>query len=156
MHYSITFGETGATKNTWDDWKLVPESPPVIPSPSPKTNYVDIPGRIRGPLDLSEIPFGHLNYERITGSWTFIMWDDYWNTPDRKAVWESVRGWLHGKSTRIVLEEDPTHYFIGRFTVDPPVSSMGPFAIKVNFNLEPMRYNLSNDSIDTTWLPDLE
>lgn len=153
MHYSITFGEGNSTKNTWSDWKLVPESPPVIPSPRPKTNYVDIPGRIFGPLDLSTVPFGYMTWERMTGNWVFVMYDDYWHTPDRKAVYEAVRSWLHGRTTKIVLEEDPDHYFYGRFTVEAPRSGQGPFALQIGYDLEPVRYNTEDDSIDDEWLP---
>ena len=46
MGYSLTFvGDDNQSRNTYTDWNLIPESPPVVPTPSPKTNYVDIPGR---------------------------------------------------------------------------------------------------------------
>ena len=154
MHYSITFGSGNDTRNTWTDWKLVPESPPVIPTPDPKTNFVDIPGRAKGALDMSTVPFGCQVYERMTGSWTFVMYDDYWNTPNRVAVFEQIRGWLHGKRTRIMLEEDQQHLFYGIFTVTPPQSGIGPFVVEINYDLEPVRYNLNGEA-DTTWLPDV-
>lgn len=156
MGYSITFGTGNTTRNTWTNWKLLPESPPVVPPPKPKTNYVDIPGRARGPLDMSQIPFNRLNYERIIGSWNFIISDDYWHKANRKTAYENIRGWLHGKTTRMVLEEDVTHFFYGRFTVDAPNSGAGPFVIRITYDLEPLRYNVSNNTADTTWLPDVE
>lgn len=151
MYYSITFGEGNNTRNTWTNWNLIPESPPVIPSPKPKTNYIDIPGRLRGPLDASLIPFGTQTYERITGSWVFVMRDDYWYTPNRKQIADTVRSWLHGKRTKIVFEDDPNHYYYGLFTVDCQNSAKGPFSVQIGYDLEPVRYN-TNGTVDTSWI----
>lgn len=155
MYYSITFGAGNDTRNTWTDWKLMPESPPVVPPPKPKTNYVDIPGRIKGPLDLTAVPFGRQPYDRITGSWNFVICDDYWNDANRERCYEDVRSWLHGRVTRMQLEDDPAHLFYGRFTIEPPNSGMGPFVVRINYDLEPLRYNL-DDTADTTWMPDVD
>ena len=152
MYHSITFGASPNTKNTWTDWNLIPESPPVISAPKPNTNFVEIPGRIKGPIDASLIPFGHQTYERITGTWVFVMRDDYWHTPNPQNVYDTIRSWLHGKRTKIVLEDDSTHAFYGVFTVEAPQRSKGPFAIQITYDLEPVRYN-SNGTVDTTWLP---
>ena len=153
MYHSITFGEENNTRNTWSDWGLIPESPPLIDNPKPKTNYIDIPGRIQGPYDASLIPFGRQSFERPSGSWTFVMMDDYWHTPKPRLVHDLVRGWLHGRRTKIVLEDEPGFYYYGLLTVSPPVLSAGPFTIEISYDVEPVRYN-SDGSIDTTWIPD--
>lgn len=156
MGYSITFGAGNDTRNTWTHWKLLPESPPVVPAPKPKTNYVDIPGRLEGPLDMSIVPFNRQPFERITGSWNFVICDDYWHNADRKTTYESIRHWLHARVTRMVLEEDQVHYYHGRFTVDPPNTGMGPFVIRINYDLAPLRYNLADGTPDASWLPDIQ
>ena len=156
MNHSILFGGGNDTRDTWTNWKLLPESPPVVPPPKPKTNYVDIPGRIKGPLDMTKVPFNRQGYERITGSWNFVMCDDYWHNANRATGFENIRKWLHGRVTRMKLvDDDPNHLFYGRFTVDPPSSGMGPFVVRINFDLEPLRYNLDN-SADANWLPDVQ
>lgn len=155
MGYSITFGANDDTRNTWTSWNLLPESPPVIPPPRPKTNYVDIPGRVKGPLDMTKVPFNLQTYERITGSWNFVMADDYWHTPTRFTTFNAIQSWLQGRVTWMRLEEDPLHFYNGRFTVDPPSSSMGPFVVRINFDLEPIRYN-ADLSVDSSWLPDVQ
>lgn len=154
MYHSITFGETGATKNTWTNWKLMPESPPVVSSPTPKTDYVDIPGRAKGPIDMSKLPFNRQTYERVTGSWTFAMLDDYWNTPDPRAVYNEIRGWLQGRRTRMTLDDESNYIYYGLFTADAPSLGMGPFVIKINYDIEPVRYNLDGTA-DLTWLTDV-
>lgn len=157
MYYSVTFeGPGNASRNTWDDWKLKPESPPVVPLPKPKTNYVDIPGRTMGPLDLTSVPFGRVTYERITGSWRFAINDDYWYTPNRTQIFDDMRSFLQGRLLHITLEEDSEHYFAGRITLDPPNSGAGPFVVTVNFDFEPVRYNADDGTVDITWLPDAD
>lgn len=146
MYYSLTFG---GEKNTWGNWKLIPSTPPMIPAPEPNVNQIDIPGRKAGPIDLSLFPFNRMTYKRITGSWDF-----YRNTEDtttRKTLYEAVRKYLHGKTTTVSLEEDPTHYFRGRFIVGVPSNSRGPTAISIGYDLEPVRYN-QNGTIDDNWV----
>ena len=40
MYHSITFG----SKNTWEDWHLVPTSRPLFLPPKQKKSITDIPG----------------------------------------------------------------------------------------------------------------
>ena len=41
MYHSITIGD----KNTWDDWHMIPVTPPVIAPPVEKTISLDVEGR---------------------------------------------------------------------------------------------------------------
>ena len=147
MYYSLTFG---GAKNTWTDWKLIPTSPPMIPPPQPNKNLVVIPGRTAGPIDLSRVPFGYLTYPRITGTWEFIRLEE--SQTDRFTIYENIRKWLHGRTTTVVTEDDPTHYYQGIFTIEAPNSGANTVGIKIGYDLEPMRYNLADDSVDTTFL----
>lgn len=146
MYYSLTFG---GVKNTWADWHLIPESPPMLPTPEPVTNLVDIPGRTKGPIDLSTVAFGKITYQRISGTWNFYRDVDSQTT--RMELYETLRKWLHGRQTTVTFEEDPTHYFKGRFLVGQPTSNSYPIRISIGFSLEPVRYNLDG-TIDNTYL----
>ena len=148
MYYSLTFGED---KNTWTDWGLIPESPPMVAPPAPKTNLVDIPGRVRGALDLSMQPFGRLIYQRVSGTWSFLREID--NRMTRLDIGNAVRKYLHGRQTTVRMEEDPGHYYKGRFTVGAPSSGQGPMRITIGYDLEPVRYNMDG-TVDTTWVND--
>ena len=66
MYHSITIG----TKNTWDDWHLIPKSRPLVNPPSVKTNVVDIPGG-DGALDLSTALSGRLQLHVLHDVGTF-------------------------------------------------------------------------------------
>lgn len=153
-YYSITFtdaNDSSSSKNTWTDWKLVPESPPVIPAPKPKDNFVEIPGRLKGPIDMSRAVFNRLTYERNEFDINFAIYEDYWTTPNANSKYNTIRSWLHGKNVKITLEEDGNHYYIGRCTVAPPNRDKTPFVIKISFNLEPVRYN-TNGNVDSSWI----
>lgn len=155
MYHSITFGDGNETRNTWTDWNLISESPPIIPGPKPKTNYIEIPGRITGPIDASFIPFGEQTYERITGSWVFVLRDDFWHDANPRATYNAVRSWLHGRRALVTLEDEPAFYYYGMFTADPPKTDKGPFTMQISYDLEPLRYKTSDDSVDPTWVPGL-
>ena len=121
-------------------------------SPEPNLNLVEIPGRRQGPIDLSKYPTGKLTYQRISGSWNFLF--EPRGAADRIAKYEAIRRWLHGRTTTVKMEEDPQHYYRGFFSVSSISTGNGPSQIAVGFNLEPLRYNVSDDSEDTGWVSD--
>lgn len=146
MYYSLTFGKE---KNTWADWGLIASSPPQIPPPQPNKNLVNIPGRHQGPIDLSRVPWGVLTYGRVTGTWNFVKKEE--DRRSRIETYEIIRGWLNGKTTTVMTEDDPYHYYQGIFTVEEPTSDKNTVKIKIKFDLEPIRYNLDGTE-DTSYL----
>lgn len=150
MYFSVTFGTEPDIRNTWEDWKLIPATPPRIDPPAPNLNLVDIPGRRQGPIDLSKYPFGRLSYQRISGVWTFLH--EPKNHHTRTELYESIRKWLHGRTTTVRLEEDPQHYYRGIITVSGISTGQGPNQIDIEYNLEPLRYNVKDNTEDTTWV----
>ena len=153
MYFSLTFGTGTSTRNTWSNWNLIPDTPPIIPPPEPNRRMVDIPGRSEGPIDLSMYPFGKMTYQRITGSWTFLA-DPEQDPSVRETLYNDMRQFLHGRTDRVIREEDTSHYYYGFFTVDAPRTGKGPLQIRVSYDLEPLRYNVSDNSVDTTWVSD--
>lgn len=149
-YYSITFENSAGTKNTWTNWKFIPSTPPMIPFPEIETNYVNIPGRRAGPLDLTGKTIGKLTYKRITGSWLFYM--DPTSTTIRKTRYDEICRYFHGKICKVTLEEDTTRYYQGRIFVSLPQTGTGPIKFQLNYDLEPARYLTSNGSIDSQWI----
>ena len=152
MYYSLTFkpdSNASHDRNTWDDWQLSPDSPPMIPFPELETVYVDIPGRVAGPLDLTGVA-KPITYKRMTGSWTFMK--DIQSKTDRETVFNTLRSFFSGKVMKVIRsDDDPNHYFIGRFVVSLPVATRNPLSITISYDLEPLRYNL-NGSVDSGWI----
>lgn len=149
MYYSVTFIIDGVEKNTWDDWRMIPSTPPMIPPPTPNLNYVDIPGRRGGPLDLTGVPFNKMTYQRMAGSWTFYREPETPST--RKNLYEELITFFTGKAGKITLEEDVDHYYVGRISVDVPKTATGPIQFILKYDIAPIRYNSGDDSVDTNY-----
>lgn len=141
MYYSITFkNSSNVSKNTWDDWHLIPSSPPMIEPPEVYTNYVDIPGRTAGAIDLSEVLTGGPVYQDSEGSWEFIMEEGFYS---RAELYEILKKFLHGRNMKIYLEEDPAHYYYGRITVGMPSTSNTNPTFTLDYHVRPVRYKLN-------------
>lgn len=154
MYHSITFGD----KNTWDDWKLIPETQPIVAVPTQKTNYIDIPGA-SGSLDMSEVLTGYPLFNDREGSFTFIVTNNvgvsqpYENRKNLIRVCEDIMEYLHGKTMRMILEDDPLYYYEGRFNISDPSPEEDFSRITINYKVGPYKWSIYN-SVDTNWLWD--
>ena len=73
MYHSITIGG----KNTWDDWKMIPSSRPVVAPPVEKVVSVNVPGR-DGTTYLSNSLTGYPVFKSREGTWEFYLDTDAW------------------------------------------------------------------------------
>lgn len=113
-YHSVTFG----TKNTWDDWGLIPKERPSVALPDLIETTVD-GDTTDGEVDTTEV-FGEPMYGLAKGSMTFYIVnpgsEEYayhqW-IKDRSAI----LGYLHNRRRTMVLDDDPDHYYEGRFQV---------------------------------------
>lgn len=145
MYYSVTFTNSGnVSKNTWTDWHLIPSVPPMIEPPEPHMNYADIPGRTLGPIDLTEVLGNGPTFENSEGSWEFVSGID---DDDRPGLYLELKSFLHGRSMKIVLEEDPGHYYIGRISVEKPKTGRGRNMYSMKYTISPVRYR-SDGTVD--------
>lgn len=131
MYHSITYGD----KNTWDDWHLMPSTRPVFNPPPTKTHYVDLPGG-NGKLDLTESLTGYPVYENRTGSHEFYVVNGY-QTWD--ALYSTILNYLHGRTMRAYLEDDPYFYYEGKFEVDEWRSDRSYSIITINYDVYPFK-----------------
>lgn len=144
MYHSITLG----TKNTWDDWHLIPTSRPVVNPPSVKTNMVEIPGG-DGILDLTTALAGRTLYRNRTGSWEFYAENGF---RDWATHFSNIMAYLHGQSMRVILEDDPNYYYEGRLAVNAWKSNKERSSIVIDYDLYP--YKKEIDGINENWLWD--
>lgn len=144
MYHSITFGN----KNTWDDWHLVPRTRPVFNPPAQKQKTLDIPGG-NGIIDLSESLTGYPVYDNRKGSFEFIVMNGYkaWYN-----AYSDIMDYIHGRKITAVLEDDPTHFYIGRFTVNEWKSEPNNSVIVIEYSVEPYKWSI-HSSLDG-WLWD--
>ena len=153
MYHSITFGDGSlypaghpkqgqfAGANTWEDWHLIPDGRPTVTQASPTTNYVAIPGREDGPIDMSEYLTGKMVYGDRSGSFEFYVDNDheYWETLRMKIV-----DYLHGKEMKMCLEDDPNYYYKGIFTFDEWKSESWNSKVVISYVLEPYKYRITD------------
>ena len=143
-YHSITIGD----KNTWDDWHLVPSSRPLVAPPPVKTSYVEIAGG-DGALDLTESLTNRPTYGMRTGSWEFIVVNKgqlpYSGTFSKWCdLYSEIMAYLHGKSLRVILDDEPGYYYTGRLSVSNWTSAPGNSTITINYTLSPYKTSLSN------------
>lgn len=144
MYHSITLG----TKNTWDDWHLIPASRPLFNPPSVKTNYIEIPGA-DGSLDVTTAIAGRPLFNNRTGSWSFYVENGF---KDWSVLYSEIMMYLHGQEMRAVLEDDAAYFYVGRFSVNQWKSDPGNSMIVINYNVDPYKYYSTSDE-DWLWDP---
>ncbi len=129
----VQFGEY----RTADDWGLTMNEKTIAP-PTPKTNYVSVPGR-DGDLDFTAALNGVVHYQSRAASFVFIMTEG--THADRVELITKIIGVLHGKRLKIVdLDDYPDYYMIGRLSVVDVESNNAYSIIKINAVCDPWRY----------------
>lgn len=142
-YHSITIGD----KNTWDNWHLVPTSRPYVAPPSIKTHYVDIPGG-DSQLDLTTALAGRPLYGNRSGSWEFLVMNDYQSW---ELLYSDILNYLHGQAFQVVLDDDPDYYYEGRLSVGGWQSPKDWSRVTINYNLSPYKFTIEGTTGDN-WI----
>lgn len=139
----VTFGD----KHSYRDWGMILKSRPVISPPSPKTLYIDIPGS-DGVLDLTESLTGDVKFENrtITCEFNVIGSRKRWSN-----IYSEILDYLHGKRMKIILDEDPTYYYVGRLQVNEWKSDKVTSLITIEGNVEPYKLEVCGSLDDWEW-----
>ena len=140
MYHSIIFkNSSGLTRNTWDDWQLIPTAKPTFPMPEPQFKYVEVPGR-DGSYDLSTYLSGTINYSDRQATFQFKAVD---TADDWDMRCNAIARFLHGQELKIYLEDDPFYYYQGRVTFSEKKSE-GKFpSISFTCRVKPYKYNIN-------------
>lgn len=143
MIYGVTFGE----KHTYRDWGLLPKSRPTVAPPDVVTNYVDVPG-LDGQLDLSEVLTGRVGYQTRDFSAEFLVIDarNRWDT-----LYSEILDTLHGQRVKIILDEDPGYYYMGRVTVNTLKSDRKTATISIKAVCDPYKLEIAGSLDDWLW-----
>lgn len=136
-------------KHTWNDWHLI-WTGTTISSPKAKTKTINIPGG-SGVLDLSEILTGHICFENRSVKLSFTLHDK------DKRTWQSVYSdllnYCHGKKMKVVLDSDPTHYWIGRISLTSDKKAKYHSTINIELDADPYKYEILSSLEDWLWDP---
>ena len=102
-----------------------------------KTEKIDIPGA-DGDLDQTEF-FGDVKYENATHRFEFTADAQ----SDFLALYSRIKNALHGKKMRIILDDDPLYFYLGRCFVDKHHDEKGIAKIDIECDCGP--YKLKKD-----------
>jgi phage-related protein len=124
--------------HSYYEWGLI-LSEKEIGSPKPKTKYVEVEGS-DSVLDYTEY-FGDVKYENRTLSFVFakanIIPDGF------LALFSVVQDALQGKKMQIILDDDPSHYYLGRVSINEWKSNKNIGEIVIECDCEPYKYKVA-------------
>lgn len=128
----ITFGNY----HSYDDFRLILGSQ-EIGSPDIKENKIKIEGA-DGDLDFTDF-FGSPKYENVRHKFNFST-----IVPQAEflSLFSTVKNAIHGKKLRIILDDDPLFYYIGRCFVSKFTNEKGIGIVSVECDCEPYKYKI--------------
>jgi phage-related protein len=133
----ITFGTT----HTYKDLGLI-LGKKEIGAPSVKKNEVDIPGA-DGVLDMTDF-FGEPKYENVKHKFEFSAAVPH---DEALALFSRVKNTLHGKKQRIILDDDPAFFYVGRCSVSSYTDEKGIGKLSIECDCEPYKYKLNKTTV---------
>lgn len=141
--HGITFMDSlGRKRHTWDDWRIVPTSRPVILSPSIQRMEQEVPGR-DGLLDFSESLDGEIHYNNRIGTIEFYVANrDCWID-----VYSSIQSFIHGRKLNVILDDDKEYYYEGRIAVNDWKSDQNNSTIVIEYNFQPYKLRHEETSV---------
>lgn len=135
MSTGVTFDDRIHTER---DWGLRLLSI-YIPMPDPKTQILDIPGG-DGSIDLTEINGRPAYNDRDGVELVFDLMDGGYESWFLK--YSQFAAEVHGKKVKMVLDDDPDHYYMVRLKLDGKKSNPVYGQITFSGTAEPFKYDL--------------
>ena len=139
-------GATFGGKHTYRYFHMIPKSKITFAPPEPKTTIFDVPNA-DGELDYTEALTGSVAYANRQGSIEFLVLTD----TDYAAVYSELLTYFHGQKMNVILDDDPSYFYRGRFSVNKWKSWEGRSNITIDYDLEPYKYAVST-SLSHDWL----
>ncbi len=137
--------------HSYNDFGLILTSV-ALPNPEAKLYEVDIPGA-DGALDLTEA-FGGIRYNQRILNLSFAFTKGYAYRYTRNS---QIANQLHGKKMKIIMDEDPAFYYLGRVNFSEWVVDKSLGILSFSITADPYKYELLSSTDDWLWDPfDLE
>lgn len=152
MYHGATFLDmrTDGGMKTFENWHLVPKKRLYIDPPEVKMNMIDIPGG-DGYLDATEAPDGRVHYGMRTASWEFHVQREYRSF--YHYLFSSIMNYCHGQNMRIILDDDPQYFYIGRISVNQFLSEEIDATIVLDVTAQPYKYEIALSTEEWLWDP---
>ena len=121
----------------------------VFEDPTLVESYIEVPGRIDGPLDASTaLSDGDARYG--SRALEALLTSSEGTRLEREARISAMVNQLDGKRFDIVLPDDPTHHIRGRVRVSRLFNNLVHGSVKVTATCEPWRYNNTDTVVAVT------
>lgn len=143
--------DDSAYKDSWEAWGLIPKTLPVIAPPPVIKKQIEVYGA-NSVIDLTEVPRGFPTYQNRTGSLTFYV-DGSASDFNWVHVLNEVTDHLHGFSMKMMLADEPSNYYFGRFEVSGWNAGAHVNEITINYDLDPYKYSVFTTTEDWLWNP---
>lgn len=127
--------------HSFRDLRLILESK-EMGAPQVKVNKIDIPGADSA-LDLTDF-FGEPKYEDVKHKFQFTSIE-----PQETFLtqFSTIKNAIHGKKVRIILDDDPSFFYIGRCFVSSFTNANGIGTVSVECECEPYKYRLEKTTV---------
>ena len=128
-------------------WELYPVGRQEIMPPEVDINLVDVPGSDY-PLDITDVLTGRPQYGTRYGRFEFKILSDRskWD-----SIYSSVMRVMHGKRFKIVRQEEPNYYYVGRLKVTSTKSDKYNGRVKITRTFEPYKRDVLSSVDDWLW-----
>lgn len=136
----VTFGNL----HSYRDLKLLLNSK-EIGSPEVKVRKIDIEGADSS-LDLTDF-FGEAKFENVVHKFQFST-----IVPQAQflSLFSTVKNALHGKKMRVILDDDPLFYYVGRCSVSGFTNEKNVGMVSVECDCEPYKYKAEKTVVKAT------
>ena len=127
--------------HSWEDLKLI-LSGKDMGAPGVKSKKLDIEGADSA-LDLTDF-FGEPKYEDVTHKFQFstiVPYDEF------MTLYSRIKNAIHGKKMRIILDDDPLFYWMGRCYVSGFTNEKNIGKIDVECDCEPYKYKIVKTTV---------
>lgn len=141
------------TRHTWNDWKLIPKTRPIISPPEIKVDKVDVNSINGDGIDVSEALTGYPLYKNRKLEVEFYRQNDS-NWTGSSDI-SKIVNWGHGKNVKLILDDDPMWYYEGRMSITELKSDKYWSIVRITCDLSPFAsYVYSSDEMasgDLLW-----
>ena len=147
---TIIIAATNEQFHTLNDWGLAIGNNNYIGEPEQHLDFISVKGR-NGLLDISEALTGRPTYSSRPIS---VSLGGIRNRHDWDAIISDFRNKIEGKIIKLIFDNDPTYYWIGRchITGYDRMRNLGQFNLEIP-NADPYKYDVVAFNEDWLWDP---
>lgn len=134
----IRFGDY----HSYNDLRLI-LTKKEVGSPAVKETKIEIEGA-DSYLDLTDF-FGEPKYQNVNHKFDFSTIEK-----NSLSLFSTIKNTLHGKKVRIILDDDPAFYYVGRLSVSSFTSEKGIGSLTIEADCEPYKFKTAKTIITQT------